>query len=253
MIQRFDILNVKMSAINMFQACRFIQDLIERNKKSYVCVCPVSTIMECVGNPEIMNIVNNADLVTPDGMPLVWIAKAKGLKNIGRVYGPDLMLALCELSSHRGYRNYFYGSTMEVLEKLSSKLKQRFPSLQICGMYAPPFRPLTKEEDNQILEDINSTSPDIVWVGLGSPKQDIWIFEHRDKLNAGVSLAVGAAFDFLSGMKPQAPRWMQRTGLEWLFRLCSEPKRLWKRYLIGNTMFIYLLFKESIKKRLRKI
>ena len=166
-----------------------------------------------------------------------------------RVYGPDLVLTICELSAKQGYRNFFYGATDDVLNRLEIALKEKFPGLNICGKFAPPFRTLTQQEDVEIVEIINHASPDIIWVGLGSPKQDLWIEEHRNKLNCSVMLAVGAAFDFLSGVKPQAPRWLQRTGLEWFFRLCCEPNRLWKRYLIGNTQFVYLFFKSQFKSK----
>jgi N-acetylglucosaminyldiphosphoundecaprenol N-acetyl-beta-D-mannosaminyltransferase len=249
-VPSFNVLDVQVSAINMDDAVRVLENCITTQAKGYVSVCPVSTIMECVQDAQFREIVNQATLVTPDGMPCVWIGKRQGFKNMGRVYGPDLMLKMCEVSSQKGYKNYFYGATDAVLEKLKQSLKESFPSLNIVGTYAPPFRPLTPEEDQRIVDDINRSGADLVWVGLGSPKQDRWIYAHRAQLNASVLLGVGAAFDFLSGTKPQAPRWMQRAGLEWFFRLCSEPQRLWKRYLVGNTQFLYLLAKQSFKKKL---
>ncbi len=248
-INRFNILGVQFSALNLKQATEIVGEFIEKKLKGYVCVCPVSTIMACQEDKDFLNIVNSASLVTLDGMPSVWIGKLKGYSHISRVYGPDLMLEVCALSEQRGYRNYFYGATEDVLNKLEYRLKQKFPKINICGKYAPPFRPLTKQEDAQIIEQINQANPDMIWVGLGSPKQDIWIHEHRNQLNASMCFAVGAAFDFLSGTKPQAPRWMQRSGLEWLFRFLSEPKRLGKRYLVGNTKFIYLLIKDCLRKK----
>lgn len=250
-IKTFNILGINFSAVNLPEACQYIEELLLQKAKTYVCVCPVSTIMAAQEDEEFRNIVNSADLVTTDGMPSVWIGKLKGYKSIGRVYGPDLMLKFCELSQAKGYRHYFYGATEEVLHKLSRRLKERFPRLVICGQYAPAFRELTEEEDQVIVDQINATNPDIVWVGLGSPKQDLWITRHRDRVDASVFLAVGAAFDFLSGNKPQAPRWIQRAGLEWFFRLCCEPHRLWYRYLIGNTKFIYLLVKDCFRKNSR--
>ena len=247
-LERFEVLGVKFSAINMPEACAVIDEVIARRDKGYVCVCPVSTIMECQKDENFRRIVNSATLVTPDGMPSVWLGRMYGYKNIARVYGPDLLLAVCEMSSRKGYKNYFYGGTPEVLEKLALNLTARFPGLKICGTYAPPFRELTEAEDKKIVEEINSKSPDVIWVGLGSPKQDLWIDQHRGQINAPMMLAVGAAFDFLSGTKPQAPKWMQQAGLEWFFRLCCEPQRLWRRYLIGNTQFLYLLFKNFLFK-----
>lgn len=247
-IKRFDILGVRMSAVNMQEACQMVESLVETKQKGYVSVCPVSTIMECFYNPQIKTIVNNATIVTPDGMPSVWIGRQRGFKNMDRVYGPDLMLAVCELSVEKGYKHYFYGTTDEVLNKLETSLNKRFPNLRVCGKVAPPFRPLTKQEDERAIEDINRANPDFLWVGLGSPKQDIWIKEHRDRLNVPVMFAVGAAFDFIAGTKPQAPKWIQRSGLEWLFRLMCEPKRLWRRYLVGNTLFVYHLSKDYFYK-----
>lgn len=246
-VQRFDILGVMMSAINMNDALKVVERLIAERRKGYVCVSPVSTILECYENEKIRDIVNQAALVTPDGMPSVWIGKRKGFQNMGRVYGPDLMKAVCNLSQVKGYRNFFYGATPEVLERLKTNLLVQFPKLNICGVCSPPFRALSDEEDRQLVEQINRAQADIVWVGLGSPKQDIWMAQHKDRLSAYVLCGVGAAFDFISGTKKQAPYWMQRCGLEWLFRLCTEPRRLWRRYLIGNTKFIYLLIKEKIK------
>ena len=248
-IPRFNVLGVRISAMDMTEACTAVESLIKNKEKGYVCVCPVSTIMECVHDAAVMRVVNNATLVTPDGMPTVWIGKTRGFKNMDRVYGPDLMLEICRISSSKGYRHFFYGATAEVLEKLEAALKKRFPGLEICGKFAPPFRPLTKDEDEKIVGLINAAKPDCLWVGLGSPKQDLWIDAHRAVLEVPVMLAVGAAFDFHAGTKPQAPRWMQRTGFEWLFRLGTEPRRLWRRYLMGNSEFLYLLLKESWHKR----
>ncbi len=249
-INRFDILGVKVSAINMSEACGYIEQLIVNRQKGYVCVCPVSTIMACYDDEQVRGIVNGANLVTPDGMPTVWIGKNRGFKNIDRVYGPDLMLAMCNRSDQKRYRNYLLGSTAEILERLRLRLRAKFPNVTICGSYAPPFKEYTKQEDEKIINEINLAKPDIVWVGLGSPKQDIWIYEHREKIHAPVMIAVGAAFDFLSGAKPQAPVWMQHLGMEWFFRLCSEPRRLWKRYLIGNVRFLYHLCRYNLRGKL---
>ncbi len=245
----FTVCGVRVSAINLGLACQVFDQWIKARKKAYVCVAPVSTIVECRSREDYVKIVNSANMVTPDGMPLVWLGKLKGHSHVERTYGADLMLAVFERGISDGYRHYFYGGTAQVCELLEKNLKKQFPGLNITGKYSPPFRELTKEEDEQIIDGINKSKPDILWVGLGSPKQDFWMANHRERLDVSVIVAVGAAFDFLSGAKKQAPRWMQRAGLEWFFRLCCEPKRLWKRYLVGNLQFIYFLIRDEIIKK----
>lgn len=241
-----DILGVHVSAINISAACAQIERWIKEEKKSYVCVAPVSTVVACQDDSKYLNVVNNADMVTPDGMPLVWLGKWMGSRTMARTYGPDLMLTVCQLSEKKGYKHYFYGATDETCRLLEDGLKRRFPKLNIAGRFSPPQRAAFTLESREVIEEINSRDPDILWVGLGSPKQDYWMFAHRGLLNAPVMIGVGAAFDFLSGVKKQAPRWMRQNGFEWLFRLGCEPGRLWKRYLIGNSRFIYLLVKRII-------
>lgn len=163
-----------------------------------------------------------------------------------RVYGPDLMLALCERSLEKGYRHFFYGGAPGVPERLAERLGARFPGLRVVGTFSPPFRPLTLEEDEKVVRMINGASPDILWVGLGAPKQERWMAEHRDRLRVPVMIGVGAAFDFYAGVKRQAPRWMQRAGLEWLFRLCQEPRRLWRRYLLNIPRFLCLVAAQEL-------
>jgi len=243
------VLNVKVSVTNLKDASLYIDDCIEERKKIYVCIAPVSTIMEAQENEGYREIINNSAMTTPDGMPLVWLGKMKGEHEIERTYGPDLMLAVCEKGQEKGYKHYLYGGTESTCSLLKNVLKKKFSNIDIRGHYAPPLRPLHAQEDDGVIEQINKLSPDILWVGLGSPKQDYWMSEHREKLDVPVIVGVGAAFDFIAGVKRQAPRWMQRCSLEWFFRLCSEPRRLWKRYLLGNTRFIYLLIKHTIKSR----
>jgi len=241
------------SAINMDDACLALEGIIQNKGQEYICVCPVSTIVECNRDETVRKIINSAYLVTPDGMPLVWTGKMKGFRNISRVYGPDLMVRFLGLAEKKGYSNFFYGSKNSVLDKLDVNLRKKFPNLKIAGKYSPPFRPLTPEEDKEIIDMINRSSPDIVWVAIGNPKQEIWMAEHLGKIGASAMVGVGAAFDFLSGTKPQAPQWIRNSGFEWLFRLVTEPKRLWKRYLIGNPIFLWLFLKEFVKiKVLRK-
>ncbi|MDH7489555.1 MAG: WecB/TagA/CpsF family glycosyltransferase [Anaerolineae bacterium] len=238
---RVNILGVGISAINMEQALAIIDDWIARRDPHYVCVSTVHGVMECQQNQAVRRALNSSGLTTPDGMPLVWISRLRGFRHVRRVYGPDLMLAVCERSVVKGYRHYLYGGQPGVAEALKARLERRFPGVQIVGLESPPFEPLTPEQDREAVERINAANPDIVWVGMSTPKQDLWAAEHVGRLKAPVILAVGAAFDFVSGRKRQAPRWMRDSGLEWLFRLIQEPRRLWRRYLIYNPIFVWLL------------
>ncbi len=236
------ILGVHVSAVNMDTAGAIIGRWITQEHKTYVCVAPVSTIVDCQHDAEYRRIVNAAGMVTPDGMPVVWLARRQA-PEVRRTYGPDLMRHLCRAGLALGWRHYFFGGTEENNARLREVLTKEFPGIQIAGMSAPPFRPHAQLEEVAVIEAINNSLPQIVWVGLGSPKQDFWMHLNRSQLQAPVLAGVGAAFDFLAGVKPQAPRWMQNTGLEWLFRLYCEPRRLWKRYLVGNSLFIFYLLK----------
>ncbi len=244
---KVNILGVGIDDLSLDLACVRVGQWIVSREKVYVCVAPVSTVVDCQKNEEYCKIINEAVMVTPDGMPLVWVGRLKGSREIQRTYGPDLMRKVCEEGQANGYCHFFYGGTQETLVKLEKKLKEQFSEINIVGKYSPPFRENIEVENNEIIDKMNGTQADILWVGLGSPKQDFWMALHRDKLNVPVMIGVGAAFDFLAGTKPQAPRWMRHTGLEWLFRLCCEPKRLWKRYLIGNTKFIFYLIADFFK------
>jgi N-acetylglucosaminyldiphosphoundecaprenol N-acetyl-beta-D-mannosaminyltransferase len=248
MLKLMNILGVNISAVDIPKACAYIEGRIAGKEKTYICVAPVSTVVDCQKDTEYRGIINGAGMTTPDGMPLVWLGRLKGEPTIERTYGPDLMLAMCALSEAKGYKHYFYGGTEKTDQLLILKLRQQFPGLNIGGYFAPPFRAVGEVEDESVLRQINEANPDIVWVGLGSPKQDYWMYQHRDKLNVPVMVGVGAAFDFLAGVKKQAPVWMRKSGLEWLFRLCSEPCRLWRRYLIGNTKFLYYLLRDSFRR-----
>jgi N-acetylglucosaminyldiphosphoundecaprenol N-acetyl-beta-D-mannosaminyltransferase len=244
--KRVNVLSVGVSAINMTQALDIIGGWIAHRQPNYVCVTGVHGVMESQRDESLRHIHNTAGLVTPDGMPLVWLSRLQGRRHVERVYGPDLMLELCERSVSKGYRHFLYGGSEEALEQLASNLQQRFPGIQVVGKYSPPFRPLTDEEDNQVVQMINETNPDIVWVGLSTPKQERWMASHMRRLTAPVLLGVGAAFDFHAGLKKQAPQWMQRSGLEWLFRLATEPRRLGPRYLVNNPLFVLLVLKQML-------
>jgi N-acetylglucosaminyldiphosphoundecaprenol N-acetyl-beta-D-mannosaminyltransferase len=239
MIQRANILGAGVSAINMELALGWMERTIQAAGRDYVVVCPVSTILACLDSAMVRRAVNRAGLVTPDGMPVVWLTRAAGHRHVSRVYGPDLMLGFCALSAEARYRQYFYGGAEGVPERVAEALSTRFPGVQVAGCCSPPFRPLTEEEDDEVVARINEARPDVVWVGLGSPKQDLWMAEHRERLSAPLLVGVGAAFDFHAGRVRQAPRWMMRLGLEWLFRLMREPRRLWRRYLLGNPRFLW--------------
>ncbi len=244
---RVNILGVGISPITVSQAIRQISTWIDGRERQYVSVCTVHTVMECQRDEKMCRAVNGAGLATPDGMPLVWLSRWwQKQVPVERVYGPDLMLALCQCSVERGYSHYFYGGGGGVPELLAEKFQRRFPGLKIAGGYSPPFRSLTSAEEVHIVEQINQAAPDIVWVALGTPKQDLWMARHRDQLTAPVMIGVGAAFDFHTGQIPQAPRWMQRAGLEWLFRLWQEPHRLWYRYLVYNPLFVALILLQAL-------
>ncbi len=239
-IPRFPVIDVRISALTFEAALSTIDAWVARGERHYVNICTTHTVLECHDAPELAAIVNGAGMATPDGMPLVWLGRLRG-HTVERVYGPDVMLAVCERGQARGYRHFFYGGAEGVAETLVARLRERFPELQVAGVYTPPFRPLTPEEERDVVELINTSGADIVWVGLGTPKQDYFVARFRPLLEAAALIAVGAAFDFHAGRVRQAPAWMQRSGLEWLFRLTQDPKRLWKRYVLGNPRFIALV------------
>lgn len=237
----FQILGVRMDAAQIPEVIEQMQEWIRaRERCHYVAVTGMHGVTEAQHDPAFKKILNAADMVVPDGMPLVWVGRLRGHQLRRRVYGPELMLSFCEQTASKGYRHYFYGGALGVAEKLATVLQARFPGLQVSGIYAPPFRPLTQEEDEDVVATINRAAPDIVWVGLSTPKQERWMFEHRARLRAPVLIGVGAAFDINANSKKQAPAWMREHGLEWLFRLLQEPRRLWKRYLIYGSEFLLL-------------
>jgi len=244
MNERVNILGVGVSAINMDGALRTVDSWIENKERRYVCVCPVHSIMECRRSEEVRRVFNGAGMVTPDGMPVVWVARWSGHRNVDRVYGPDLMLALLERERHR---HFFYGGGSGVAQRLAAEMKRKFPKLDVAGYLEPPFAPLEELCTPETAASINSTHADIVWVGMSSPKQDLWMARMRSLLEAPVLIAVGAAFDFHTGTVKQAPRWMQRSGLEWFFRLVTEPRRLWRRYLIDNPWFLWELTLQKMR------
>jgi N-acetylglucosaminyldiphosphoundecaprenol N-acetyl-beta-D-mannosaminyltransferase len=242
-ITKINILGVGVSTVNLQSAISQIEIWIKDQHETYITVTPAHALMDCYNHPELKPIFNRSGMTTPDGMAVVWILHLLGQREVGRVYGPDLMSAICERSLQTGWRHYIYGSTPNVIEDLRLKLGQRFPGINIAGTYSPPFRELSEAEDQDVVNNINAANPDIVWVGIGSPRQEVWMSQHLGRINAPVQIGVGAAFDFLSGHKKQAPRLIQRSGFEWLFRLLIEPKRLWKRY-IQYPLFVLLVLEQ---------
>jgi N-acetylglucosaminyldiphosphoundecaprenol N-acetyl-beta-D-mannosaminyltransferase len=197
--------------------------------------------MESQRDPRLRDIHNASGLTTPDGMPLVWAGRAAGAKHMDRVCGPDLIPALCELATDQGFSPFFYGGRPGVADLLAKRLQHRYPGLKVAGTYAPPFRELSVDEDEHVVKLINRAKPDMVWVGLSTPKQERWMADHIRRLNANVLIGVGAAFDIHAGQSRRAPHWLQRSGLEWVFRLAHEPRRLWRRYLYNNAPFLIRL------------
>jgi N-acetylglucosaminyldiphosphoundecaprenol N-acetyl-beta-D-mannosaminyltransferase len=233
------ILHVNVHETSYDFATKQIQSWAQLGESRYVCAANVHVIMQAYDDPAFRRVVNAADLVTPDGMPLVWMMRAKGPRAQKRVYGPTLMLSVLEAAALQRIPVGFYGGASDVLNMLIERIQAKYANLPVAYAYSPPFRELTTEEDKALIEQINQSGARILFVGLGCPKQEIWMARHRGKVRA-VMLGVGAAFDFHAGVKSQAPVWMQNLGLEWLFRLLTEPRRLWKRYLYHNPRFIVL-------------
>ena len=225
-----NILGVNVSPLDMSTAVGTIARWIEARQSHYVTVTPAHAVMDAYADADLRRIFNASGMTTPDGMAIVWLLRLHGHRQVSRVYGPDLMLEVCCSGLAKGYRHYLYGGGEGAAELLAQTLMQRLPGLQVAGTYTPPFRDMTDSEDEEAVERINAAGPDLVWVGLSTPKQERWMAAHVGRVKAPVMVGVGAAFDFLSGRKPQAPRWVQQSGLEWLFRLATEPKRLWPRY-----------------------
>jgi N-acetylglucosaminyldiphosphoundecaprenol N-acetyl-beta-D-mannosaminyltransferase len=238
-IKRINILGVGLSAINLDLALAAIDSALARKFRGYVCVTGVHGVMEAQRDESLRAILNGAYLNTPDGMPMVWLGRLNGAREMGRVYGPDLMLSVCELARKKSWTHFLYGGAEGVVQELQRRLEARFPGIKIAGTYTPPFRPLNAAEEAELIRSVNEIKPDIFWVGLSTPKQEKFMAQYRDKLDATLFFGVGAAFDFHAGRVRQAPRWMQRSGLEWLFRLFCEPRRLWRRYLRNNPLFVF--------------
>jgi N-acetylglucosaminyldiphosphoundecaprenol N-acetyl-beta-D-mannosaminyltransferase len=236
-IPRYNVLGVGISAVSLDRARQLVLEARDRLRLGYVCATGVHGVSEAQRDPAVRRALNAAWLNVPDGMPLVWLGRWHGHRQVTRVYGPDLMLAVCDAGRAAGLTHYFFGGAAGVPERLREKLTRRFPGLRVVGAMSPPFRPLTAGEAAALRAEVAAKRPDVLWVGLSTPKQELFMAAHGPQLDAGVLIGVGAAFDFHTGGTPQAPRWMQRSGLEWLFRLAVEPRRLWRRYLVNNPLF----------------
>jgi N-acetylglucosaminyldiphosphoundecaprenol N-acetyl-beta-D-mannosaminyltransferase len=239
-IAKVNVLGVGISVLDQGRAREFLFDAVRNNRRGYVTVTGVHGVSEAQDDPVLKNILNNAMLTTPDGMPMVWMGKLQGHPTIQRVYGPDLMLNLCEHSPAEGFTHFFYGGVPGVADQLRDELMAKFPGLKVVGTYTPPFRRLNDNEIHDLQQMVRYSRPDFFWVGLGTPKQERFMAQYMTLLpEAKVFLGVGAAFDLLTGRVRQAPRWVQRAGLEWLFRLTQEPRRLTRRYLAHNPRFVW--------------
>ncbi len=239
------ILGVKLDETSYAQATHQVITWAKSCENRAVFAANTHLVMEAYDSRQFRQVVNSADLVTSDGMPLVWWLRAKGVKDQNRVYGPDLMLHICQAAASEGIPIGLYGSTPQVITALGERLKQLYPGLQINFSYSPPFRPMTMEEDNSLVHQIHDAGIRILFVGLGCPKQELWIAEHKGKLKS-VLVAVGAAFQFHARLVNQAPAWMQKLSLEWLYRLIQEPERLWRRYLSVVPRFSFLVLLEML-------
>jgi N-acetylglucosaminyldiphosphoundecaprenol N-acetyl-beta-D-mannosaminyltransferase len=246
---RVNILGVNVNASNLTEAVDTLAKWREEGRRDYVCCVSVHGVVTAQRDPAIQSALNGAGFATTDGMPLAWWCRRSGRSDAKRVPGSELMGAMCKLGAQHGHRHYFYGGSPRVVRQLVERLERDYPGLVIAGYRSPPFRALTPEEDIADVAAINNAKPDFVWIGLGMPKQEKWMAEHVGRINATALLGVGAAFDFHAGTKPRAPQWMQQSGLEWLFRLASEPRRLAHRYLIDNSTFIALATRHFLRLR----
>lgn len=238
-MKKCNILGVNVAVTNITETVNYIENNLESLRGNYICVSNVHTTVMAYEDESYRKVQNGGAFVLPDGRPLSIVQQIRGFKEAGRVTGPDIMGEIFKISLEKGYKHYFYGSTEDTLRVLREKLNEKYPKLDIVGMYSPTFKDIMVEEEREILEQIDNEQTDFLWVGLGAPKQEKWMFLHKGKLNS-VMIGVGAGFDYYSEKINRAPGWMQKCSLEWLYRLIQDPKRLWKRYFITNNKFIYL-------------
>ena len=246
---RFDVIGCRITRADMTSAIGHTTRRLQSGEGGYVCFTNVHASVTGRRDPAYRQALDHSFMTLPDGKPLYWVARARGLQDVGHVPGPDFMPEFIEHSRELGLRHYFFGSTPEVLDALTTTLRQHYPDIRIVGSHSPPFRALSKEENRQLVDKINAARPDIIWIGLGAPKQELWMNKHWRSLRPAVLMGVGAAFDFHAGTAKRAPAMFTRLGLEWLYRLVNEPRRLWKRYLVTNTLFVGFLIYDRLRRK----
>lgn len=242
--RRFGVLEVQVSITNMQVAVEAADEFIRRGGRGYICVTGVHGVMECQSDRELLQVHNNSFLTVPDGMPLVWLGRLNGFRSMGRVYGPDFMIELCARAAERGYKIFLYGGAAGVTDNLQRALEQKCSGLKVVGTYTPPFRPLNELEEAELVARVAECQPDIIWVGLSTPKQERFMARYLPRLDTKLMIGVGAAFDIHTGRITDSPTWLKVCGLQWLHRLLQEPRRLWRRYLFNNPRFLYKVGKE---------
>ena len=242
------VLDTFIDAISWEDAMHTIDRWVKSRESRYVCLCNVHSVVTATRDEVFRDVLERADMATADGIPVTWAMRGLGFSAQERISGPDLMWKYCEIAGQEGRSVYFYGNTQQTLDALSDRMKREFPHLHVAGTYSPPFRALTQREDDEVVARINASGAAVVFISLGCPKQELWMAQHRDRIRA-VMIGVGAAFDFHAGVVKRARPWMRRFGLEWLYRLYCEPRRLWKRYLVTNTLFIAGAIRQLLRAR----
>jgi len=250
-LMRLPVLGVSISALSWDDALGALRAWAAAHESRYVCICNAHSVVTAKGDARFRAVIEGADMATPDGAPVAWMLRRLGQRSQQRINGPDLMWRYCAQAAGRGESVFLYGSTPETLALLAQRLSAAFPALAIAGMRSPPFRPPTPQEDAADVAAINASGAGVVWVSLGCPKQELWMAAHAGRVHA-VMVGVGAAFDFHAGTVARAPEWLRRRGLEWLHRLASEPRRLWRRYLVTNTLFVSGAVQQLLRRALSR-
>jgi N-acetylglucosaminyldiphosphoundecaprenol N-acetyl-beta-D-mannosaminyltransferase len=249
MIKRYDVIGCKITRITLDNAVRSLLCMVNSGCGGYICFANVHSTVTARNDADVLAALDKSAMTLPDGKPLYWIGKIMNLEGVDQISGPDFMITMLAQSLNSRLRHYFIGSTGETLERLVAEIRRRFPDVAVVGWQSPPFRALTADEEESIMRGVLESGADLVWVGLGAPKQELWMRKHAERLKPAVLLGVGAAFDFHAGRVRRAPPWARAAGFEWLYRLLREPRRLWKRYAITNAMFIFYLVKDLLFRR----